>query len=232
MKLALLLPLASALAPGLTRRAALDWSRGAASAAALALAPAPSRALEFPTFGEEARIPLDLGPIGLKKEGASGKLNSCPAGARPCISSSDKEAQDLYVPPWTYNPISRRRILKEDAGVIEKADDKPLEQAISELKATLKSFPDATIVATELDGRYIRAEFRTAALVPGTPASVDDVEFLFALPGSAPPFLVNYRSASRPQGGGDGKRHRTRIKEIRTKLQEESGWASIGRFLS
>ena len=103
MKLALLLPLASALAPGLTRRAALDWSRGAASAAALALAPAPSRALEFPTFGEEARIPLDLGPIGLKKEGASGKLNSCPAGARPCISSSDKEAASVV--PWFLNNI-------------------------------------------------------------------------------------------------------------------------------
>jgi hypothetical protein len=48
---------------------------------------------------------------------------------------------------------------------------------------------------------------------------------------SDPPALVNYRSATRPGAGGDTKRHRQRIKDLRVALAEK-GWASIGRFIT
>ena len=48
---------------------------------------------------------------------------------------------------------------------------------------------------------------------------------------SDPPALVNYRSATRPESGGDVKRHRQRIKDLRVMLQEK-GWASIGRIIT
>jgi len=51
------------------------------------------------------------------------------------------------------------------------------------------------------------------------------VEFLFS---TDTPGFVNYRSAGRAKGGDD-KRHRERIKELRQKLQP-SNWRSVGRL--
>ena len=99
------------------------------------------------------------------------------------------------------------------------------------------------------EGRYLRSVFRTlpsaraqlespplaeflADLLPGSPPSLDDLEFLVAKPGDAapasnePPFLVEVRSATRPDGGastGDLKRQRNRVDAITAVLQA-SGW--------
>lgn len=69
--------------------------------------------------------------------------------------------------------------------------------------------------------RYILAEFRDKTF-----GTVDDVEFLFS---TATPGIVNYRSAARA-GGGDDKRHRERVKELRKALQPK-GWRSVGRLM-
>lgn len=68
--------------------------------------------------------------------------------------------------------------------------------------------------------RYILAEFRDKTF-----GTIDDVEFLFS---TATPGIVNYRSAARA-GGGDDKRHRERVKELRKALQPK-GWRSVGRL--
>ena len=47
---------------------------------------------------------------------------------------------------------------------------------------------------------------------------------------SDPPSLVDYHSVTRAGGTADNKRHRERIKSIRTDLQQY-GWKSVGRLL-
>lgn len=69
--------------------------------------------------------------------------------------------------------------------------------------------------------RYVLAEFTDATF-----GTTDDVEFLFSLDSKG---FVNYRSAARANGGDD-KRHRERVKELRKRLQA-SGWRSVGRLL-
>ena len=54
---------------------------------------------------------------------------------------------------------------------------------------------------------------------------VDDVEFLFSLNNP----IVGYRSA--PRVGGDAKRQKVRIRDLRKTLQE-SGWKSVGRAVN
>jgi len=90
------------------------------------------------------------------------------------------------------------------------------DEAYAELKAAIL-FNNGVIV--EEGDRYIRSEFTDA--VTGV---VDDVEFLISL--DLP--ICGYRSAARK--GGDDKRQRNRIKEIRKSLQA-SGWKSVGRML-
>jgi hypothetical protein len=68
--------------------------------------------------------------------------------------------------------------------------------------------------------RYIVAEFTDPTF-----GTTDDVEFLFSLDSKG---FVNYRSAARATGGDD-KRHRERVKELRKALQV-SGWRSLGRL--
>lgn len=192
-------------------------------AAALTQAPLPASA----GFGEEAPVPMDLGVFGLKV--GTGKLGVCPGtgGVRPCISTSVKEASGIYVPPLTYLPLETPEY---GAPTVKKGDvDKTQAAALEELKAAITSL-GGTITQVGVDGRYVRCEFRTAGGFPGSAPSIDDVEFLFEV-NSDPPALVNYRSATRPDSGGDNKRHRQRIKDIRLKLQD-SGWQSIGRYLS
>ncbi len=65
----------------------------------------------------------------------------------------------------------------------------------------------------------IYAEFDDAAT-----GVVDDVEFLFSL--DSP--VVGYRSAARR--GGDDKRQRNRIRDLRKSLKEQ-GWKSVGRIV-
>jgi uncharacterized protein (DUF1499 family) len=90
--------------------------------------------------------------------------------------------------------------------------------AYNELVAALKLTPGATVVETK--DRYVLAEFRDPIF-----GTVDDVEFLFS---TDTPGFVNYRSAGRVKGGDD-KRHRERVKELRKRL-EPSGWRSVGRL--
>lgn len=174
-------------------------------------------------YGEEAPVPGDLGVFGLKV--GTGKLGTCPGSARACISTSVKEESGLYIPPWTYQPQGGYGLAPAAKG-----EPKSQAEAIADINAAIVSTPGASVVETKADGRYVRAEFRTPSKLPGASASVDDVEFLFEVD-SDPPALVNYRSASRPDGGGDTKRHRQRIKDLRVKLSEQ-GWASIGRFIT
>jgi len=178
-------------------------------------------------FGEEAPVPMDLGVFGLKV--GTGTLGVCPGTGRvrPCISTSVKEASAIYVPPLTYLPLET-----PEYGVptVKKGNaDKSQAEALEELKAAITSL-GGTITQVGVDGRYVRTEFRTYGGLPGSAPSIDDVEFLFEVK-SDPAGLVNYRSATRPDSGGDNKRHRQRIKDIRLKLQE-NGWQSIGRYLS
>jgi len=179
-------------------------------------------------LGEEAPVPADLGVFGLKV--GSGKLGVCPStgGGRPCISSLQKESDGIYIPPWTYQPEGGYgREVKASKG-----EPKKIAEAIQDLNSVIAAYPGGTVAETKLDGRYVRAEFRVAGSFPGSPASVDDVEFLLEPEGTSdPPALVNYRSASRPASGGDNKRHRQRIKELRLALQEK-GWSSIGRIIT
>mmetsp|Transcript_13535 Transcript_13535/g.40303 ORF Transcript_13535/g.40303 Transcript_13535/m.40303 type:complete len:217 (+) Transcript_13535:236-886(+) len=207
----LLLAASRALALRPLHRRDLFSAAAAVVAPATVLAPAAARA--------EAGVPMDLGPLGLRVEGASGKLNVCPPKGvkRGCLSTSQIEQQELYVPPWTF------------AGP---KDDKSVEQAVAELVAAIETVPGATVVdkGTKAGGRYVRAEVK----VPGSPPfgsdQLDDVEFLIAGPGVDPPHLVNYHSVTRTGGSGDAKRHRERIKAIRLELQEK-GWKSVGRLL-
>ena len=53
----------------------------------------------------------------------------------------------------------------------------------------------------------------------------DDVEFLFSLNNP----IVGYRSE--PRVGGDAKRQKVRIRDLRKTLQE-SGWKSVGRAVN
>lgn len=93
---------------------------------------------------------------------------------------------------------------------------KSRDDAYTELKGAIVQ--NSGVIVEEGD-RYIRSEF-----TDGVTGVVDDVEFLLSL--DAP--LCNYRSAARK--GGDDKRQRNRIKEIRKTLSA-AGWKSVGRQL-
>jgi hypothetical protein len=173
-------------------------------------------ALGAPAVGSAAddSTPMDLGPLGLRKEGASGKLNTCPPQGikRGCLSTSSLERTEAYVPPWVYQA--------EDSGAV-----------VAELVRAIEAQPGAAVVdkGAKADGRYVRAVFEVSG--PFGKTQTDDVEFLLAKPGTSdPPFLVDYHSVSRPGSGDDVKRHRERIKAIRVELAP-SGWKSVGRLL-
>ena len=112
-------------------------------------------------------------------------------------------------------------------------DSKSVEEAYAELVNAVAAQPGANIVdkGTKADGRYLRAEFTIPKSLPFGSDEIDDVEFLIAAPGqSDPPSLVDYHSVTRTGGTADNKRHRERIKAIRTDLQAY-GWKSVGRLL-
>lgn len=187
--------------------------------------------------GEEFRS-LDLGVFGRGQNlDKSGRLNKCDPKKKGCISTFDDPADESYIPPWTYQPgfstqavsanDARRAALREQAqleaaangAVVEKKAAKSMDAAYAELKVAVKA--NNGVIIEEGFERYLRCEFTESALLgPVT----DDVEFLISL--DSP--IVNYRSAAR--SGGDDKRQRARIKEIRKSLKE-SGWKSVGRQL-
>jgi hypothetical protein len=212
---ALLLTAATALKP--TRR--LFFSNAAGAACGVAL---PALA--------DSGVPMDLGPLGLRN-GGSGKLNSCPPQGikRACIGTS-KFDTDNYVPPWTYQSAKPDG---QGGYAMSGGDSKSVEQAFSELVNAVAAQPGANIVekGTKADGRYLRAEFTIPKSLPFGSDEIDDVEFLIAAPGTSdPPSLVDYHSVTRAGGTADNKRHRERIKSIRTDLQQY-GWKSVGRLL-
>ena len=185
-----------------------------------------------PAFADEVGTPMDLGPLGLKKEGASGKLNTCPPQGikRGCISTSRLEQGDLYVPPLVYQ-AERGGAVVTELSKMKETDVKSIETAVAELVDAISAQEGATVVekGTRADGRYVRAEVRVPGAFGGT--QIDDIEFLIAKPGTSdPPFLVDYHSVSRPGNGNDAKRHRNRIKAIRLEL-EPKGWKSVGRLM-
>lgn len=242
------------LPTSLSRRAALE---ALASAALLTSPPAfaddlsfaasqPTGDLSFkpPTFSlkgvpgvgsllpGEAEQPVDLGVIGRgQNKDKTGRLNRC--DKKGCISTFDEPDLESYIPPWTYQPgystqaisanDAMRQKLREEANLEKAASGdaeppkpkKTSEEAYAELKAAIQAQPGATIV--EEGDRYIRSEFKEGG-------ATDDVEFLLSL--DAP--LVGYRSSARR--GGDDKRQRNRIKEVRKSLKDK-GWKSVGRQL-
>ncbi|KAJ1461437.1 hypothetical protein M885DRAFT_507431 [Pelagophyceae sp. CCMP2097] len=173
----------------------------------------------FAASAADNGVPFDVGVVGLKKEGASGRLNVCPDRGikRACISSSKIELSDAYIPPLVFD---------KDGGT------KTVDQAMAELTAFISTLPGATIVPSKLaNGRYLRAEIRTKAGAFGGEA-VDDVEFIIALPGTTDPRnLVDFRSSTRPGSDNDQKRHRQRLKDVRIGL-ESAGWKSVGKMIS
>jgi len=183
--------------------------------------------------GSEAPPPVDLGVIGRgANKDRTGRLNGCDNGKKGCISTFDDPTIESYIPPWTYQPgystqalsanDARRAALRAEAGLealpgsAAAQPKKSRDEAYGELKAALLA-SDARIV--EEGDRYIRAEF-----TDGFSGAVDDVEFLLSL--DAP--IVGYRSSARK--GGDDKRQRNRIRDIR-KLLKDQGWKSVGRQL-
>lgn len=179
-----------------------------------------------------ADAPMDLGPLGLRKEGASGKLNTCPPQGikRGCVSTSSIERGDLYVPPWVYQAEDSGAIITE-LEKMKRTESKSVEVAARELVDAIAKQPGAKVVdaGKSAGGRYVRAEIEVPGVFGAT--QTDDIEFLLALPGTSdPPFLVDYHSVSRPGNGDDAKRHRERIKAIRQEL-EPKGWKSVGRLM-
>lgn len=183
-------------------------------------------------MGADAPRPSDqLGVIGRgTNKDKTGRLNACETGKKGCISTFSQYDEDSYVPPWTYQPgyslqatssfDARRQQLREAAGV-ESSDTptaapKSRTTAEAELKAAIEA-ASGRIVAME--DRYVYAEFEDLAS-----GVIDDVEFLFSL--DSP--IVGYRSAARR--GGDDKRQRNRIRDLRKSLKTE-GWKSVGRAI-
>ena len=191
-------------------------------------------ALGAPAVGSAAddSTPMDLGPLGLRKEGASGKLNTCPPQGikRGCLSTSSLERTEAYVPPWVYQAEDSGAVVTE-LSKMKATQVKSVETAVAELVRAIEAQPGAAVVdrGAKADGRYVRAVFEVSG--PFGKTQTDDVEFLLAKPGTSdPPFLVDYHSVSRPGSGDDVKRHRERIKAIRVELAP-SGWKSVGRLL-
>ena len=84
----------------------------------------------------------------------------------------------------------------------------------------MTEYPGATIIKASVEDRYLYAEVED-----GLTGIKDDVEFLFSLNNP----IVGYRSA--PRVGGDAKRQKVRIRDLRKTLQE-SGWKSVGRAVN
>jgi len=185
--------------------------------------------------GGDAQLPADLGVFGrgMNKD-KSGRLNKCDA-KKGCVSTFEDPDADAYIPPWTYQPgystqaispnDARRQALREQAGMDANGGVKPPEkpkkspdEAFNELKTAIAANNGKVV---EVGDRYIRAEFTESGTFGD---AVDDVEFLISL--NVP--VVGYRSAARK--GGDIKRQKQRIKELRKSLQEQ-GWKSVGRQL-
>ena len=94
------------------------------------------------------------------------------------------------------------------------------QKAFAELKKAVTEYPGATIIKASVEDRYLYAEVED-----GLTGIKDDVEFLFSLNNP----IVGYRSA--PRVGGDAKRQKVRIRDLRKTLQE-SGWKSVGRAVN
>ena len=162
-----------ALAASATMR--LDHARRAVvrnllSAAALTVAPSlPASADAPPTYslkglagaltGADAPRPADqLGVIGRgQNRDKSGRLNSCPADKKGCISTFSQFDEESYVPPWTYQPgfstqatspnDARRAALRAEVGAaaVEAGETKPApksrEVAERELRTAIEAAP-------------------------------------------------------------------------------------------
>lgn len=185
--------------------------------------------------GGDAAPSADLGVFGrgMNKD-KSGRLNKC-ENKKGCISTFEEPDSESFIPPWTYQPgystqaisanDARRQALREQAGIEANGGvapppkaQKSRDEAYAELKAAIGTNGGKVV---EEGDRYIRAEFVASGTFGD---SVDDAEFLISL--NAP--IVGYRSLARK--GGDIKRQKTRIKDIRKSLQEQ-GWKSVGRQL-
>ena len=195
--------------------------------------------------GADAPRPSELGVLGKGQKGdKTGRLQFCEK--KGCISSFSPPDQDSYVPPWTYDadfqtgaisPNDARRAALKAAALAEKAEKDGQEAAAStaapapapSASAEKKSIDSARaelVAAIEAaDGRIVQAEDRYVYSEFTDPLTgvIDDVEFLF----SRDTPLVGYRSA--PRGGGDDKRQRNRIRDLRKSLKSQ-GWKSVGRL--
>ena len=196
----------------------------------------------------------ELGVIGRGKNGdLTGRLNFCDKPG--CISSFADPNDDYFVPPWTYDadyseaatsafesPLKKQlraereercRAVAEgvEGAVLAEGDNcaataaggagpKSRDKAFAELKKAVTEYPGATIIKASVEDRYLYAEVED-----GLTGIKDDVEFLFSLNNP----IVGYRSA--PRVGGDAKRQKVRIRDLRKTLQE-SGWKSVGRAVN
>ena len=122
-------------------------------------------------------------------------------GESDCISSNGLEAPNHFQAPLAFAPKTR-------------------DKAFAELKKAVTEYPGATIIKASVEDRYLYAEVED-----GLTGIKDDVEFLFSLNNP----IVGYRSA--PRVGGDAKRQKVRIRDLRKTLQE-SGWKSVGRAVN
>jgi len=183
--------------------------------------------------GEAPSSDLGVFGRGMNKD-KSGRLNKC-ENKKGCISTFEEPDSESFVPPWTYQPgystqaisanDARRQALREQAGIDANGGVPPppkpkksRDEAYTELKVAIAANEGKVV---EEGDRYIRAEF-VASTTFGD--AVDDAEFLISL--DAP--IVGYRSLARK--GGDQKRQKSRIRDIRKSLQEQ-GWKSVGRQL-
>ena len=164
----------------------------------------------------------------------TGRLNKCDPAKKGCISTFDDPADESYIPPWTYQPgfstqavsanDARRQALREQANIEASGGVAPPPKpqspggGIRGAAAAIKA--NEGVVVEEGFGRYLRCEFEGGV----SSALRRNVEFLISL--DSP--IVGYRSAAR--AGGDDKRQRERIKDIRKTLKE-NGWKSVGRQL-
>lgn len=223
------------LAPDVARRQLITRVLAAVSVLPFeqnAIADVPTYSLKgIPGFtaltGADAPRPTDqLGVLGRGKDGTkTGRLNFC--DRKGCISSFSPPEDDNYVPPWTYKPdfstgaqssfSARKKSITQAAEGDGVPKGKSIESAIEELVSAIKAYPGATIIKNE--NRYIYAEFEDSVT-----GAIDDVEFLFSL--DTP--IVGYRSS--PRKGGDDKRQRNRIRDLRKSLQP-LGWKSVGRLM-
>lgn len=130
-----------------------------------------------------------------------GLLYRCTGDLKGCVSSQD-DRPEVFEPPWVLPELGR---LSDDSSINVGKYMKKLQQAVNKA--------GGSIIRTDDNGRYLRAEFRTE--LPFLGKDVDDCEWYFT-PGD---LTVQFRGERR-SGGSDFGENRRRLDQLRQDL----GW--------